>query len=160
MNRPTSQPHSPSPHGLWSAQRLLQHLNQANVIFFDFLNNLVCSTQADSLFNILSSPFWSHTCDLYNQDFQSCWEISQSGTMTWQKQKHWQKKFHKNVKHKAPIETLSIAEHSSRFPGIVAWSLALIVVVACTGTLQSHLYRSGNRTPHNLAISLWYKGFP
>ena len=30
MNRPTSQPHSPSPHGLWSAQRLLQHLNQAS----------------------------------------------------------------------------------------------------------------------------------
>ena len=26
MNRPTSQPHSPLPHGLWSAQRLLQHL--------------------------------------------------------------------------------------------------------------------------------------
>ena len=30
MNRPTSQPHSPLPHGLWSAQRLLQHLNQAS----------------------------------------------------------------------------------------------------------------------------------
>ena len=30
IKRPTSQPHSPSPQGLWSAQRLLQHLNQAS----------------------------------------------------------------------------------------------------------------------------------
>ena len=142
MNRPTSQPHSPSPHGLWSAQRLLQHLQQASrpMLFSStyWFNLLTKHKLINSLFNILSSPFWSHTCDLYNQHFQSCWEISQLGTMTWERQKFWQKSS-QNVKHKAPIETLSIAQHSSRFPGIVAWSLALAVVVAWTGTLQSHL---------------------
>ena len=99
MKRPTSQPHSPSPHGLWSAHRLLQHLKQASrtMLFSStyWINLLTKHKLIHWLFNILSSPFWLHTCDLYNQHFQSCWEISQLGTMTWERQKFWQKKVSK-----------------------------------------------------------------
>ena len=160
MKRPTSQPHSPSPQGLWSAQRLLQHLNQANVIFFDFLNNLVCSTQADSLFNILSSPFWSHTCDLYNQDFQSCWEISQLGTTTWKKHKFWRKKsFTKmwNTKHLSRHSaSQSIPPDSpASLPGALHWLWSLLAQGPCN---QIYIDREiGHLT---VWAFLWYKGFP
>ena len=85
--------------------------------------------------------FFSHRRLLLNPWLSELFGNLSIGNHDLKETKMLTQKFHKNVKHKAPIETLNIAEHPSRFPGIVAWSLALAVVVACTGALQLHFYR-------------------
>ena len=145
MKRPTSQPHSPSPHGLWSAHRLLQHLKQASrtMLFSStyWINLLTKHKLIHWLFNILSSPFWLHTCDLYSQHFQSCWEISQLGTMTWERQKFWRKKSFKkmwNTKHllrHSASQSIPPASPAS-LPGALHWLWSLLEQGPC-----NHIYK-------------------